>query len=246
MTEPREQSTFQPWNEHPEPASRASGGIPNAAAAAKVRDWPAYFAKVDGKPARETLTAALDAFDAERASDATSGQEPPLAVDLGCGSGRDTLELLARGWRVHAIDGHPEALARLLYQPEFRPTPALTMEMATFEQIRRLPPCRLLNASFSLPFCPRPACARLWAAAMDAIEPGGRFAGQLFGDRDSWAIIEDRSHFSRPEAEALLAGLEIERFDEEERPGQDASDNHKHWHVFHIIARKPGPSGGHP
>ncbi|MEL7472979.1 MAG: methyltransferase domain-containing protein [Planctomycetota bacterium] len=235
MTDP----TSKPWGEPSGSTPDAFKDVPNAAAAAKVRDWPAYFAKVEGKPARETLTDTVAAFAAERLPDAAS--VPPLAIDLGCGSGRDTLELLQAGWRVHAIDGHPEALARLLYQPSHAPTPRLTIQHATFEQIQSLPPCRLLNASFALPFCPPRAFERLWSIVRTSLLPGARFAGQLFGDRDSWSIIEDRSHFTRAEAEALLDGLEIEHFVEEERDGQDASDNHKHWHVFHIIARNPHP-----
>jgi SAM-dependent methyltransferase len=35
---------------------------------------------------------------------------PGLAVDLGCGSGRDAVALAAHGWRVVAIDRLPEAL----------------------------------------------------------------------------------------------------------------------------------------
>nr|WP_312508672.1 class I SAM-dependent methyltransferase [Pseudomonas luteola] len=36
-----------------------------------------------------------------------------VALDLGCGTGRDTLELLARGWDVIAVDAQAEALERL-------------------------------------------------------------------------------------------------------------------------------------
>ena len=53
----------------------------------EVEDWPGYFGAVLGKGARETLIAA--------------------------GEGRDTLELLNRGWRVVATDGLPEAFAFL-------------------------------------------------------------------------------------------------------------------------------------
>lgn len=203
--------------------------------AAQTRDWSVYFDRMEGKPARETLVDALRAFDAERIPDAAK-----TAIDLGCGSGRDTAELLGRGWRVEAIDGTPEALQRLLVWPGIEPSERLTLRLIDFERLTELGPCRLVNASFSLPFCPPGHFERVWRLVRTAIEPGGRFAGQLFGDRDTWASIADRSHHTRAEAEALLDGLDIERFDEEESDAHDAEGNAKHWHVFHIVAQNPG------
>ena len=54
------------------------------------------------RPARDAASTRLDRFAA-----------PGLAVDLGAGTGRDTAELLRRGWRVIAIDREPEAIDRL-------------------------------------------------------------------------------------------------------------------------------------
>lgn len=210
-----------------------------AAAAARVRDWPNYFARVEGGGPRDTLLDALSRFEAEAPSESGTTDNTPLAVDLGCGSGRDTIELLARGWRVHAIDGHPEALARLLYRKDLPRTDRLTLQLAPFEALNHIPRCSLLNASFALPFCPPDRFDTLWAAIRRAIPPGGRFAGQLFGDRDSWASIPDRTHASRERALAMLDGWTLERFDEDEKEGKDASDHPKHWHVFHIVARNP-------
>ena len=61
----------------------------------EAEDWPGYFASVLGKDARETLIAALDAFDCE-------GFTGGLGIDIAAGEGRDTLEMLGRGWRVVA------------------------------------------------------------------------------------------------------------------------------------------------
>lgn len=240
---------------------------------AAKRVWPAYFDKVAGKPARETLTSALDAFEAEgvlpgdgsgwhgspscesvsnthgsesraTGSRTTKGRPTtlPLAIDLGCGEGRDTVELLRRGWRVIAIDGHPDAFHRLRRREDLTKTEHLELRHAPFEGLE-LPRVQLVNASFSLPFCEPEHFAGLWATILGAIEPGGRFAGQLFGDRDDWATIEGRSHQTRAEAEALLAGLEVESFAEVEDDGKDALENPKHWHRFDVVARQPGRKG---
>ena len=227
--------SLHPWDERGEsPPPPNSEGGPAWEPAAR-RDWPTYFARIEGKPPRKTLLDALHRFDAE---ETMRGPTPPLCIDLGCGSGIDAAELRRRGWAVFGIDGHREGLQRLLARPEFEPSPLLTLRLALFEDLGPLPPCRLLNASFSLPFCEPAHFERVWSACVEAIEPGGRFAGQFFGDRDTWASIPDRTHRSRDAARACFDWAEIEMFDEEERDGEDAKGNVKHWHVFHIVARK--------
>jgi len=207
---------------------------------AAQRDWPAYFDVVAGKSARETLIAALDAFEKEGmpGSEGLGDQQPrPLAIDLGCGEGRDTVELLRRGWRVLAIDGHPDAITRLKARPDLVHEERLTIKHAPFEGLS-LPKARFINASFCLPFCHPDHFEALWQQIVDTIEPGGRFAGQFFGDRDDWATIPDRSHQTRAQVQSLLGGFEIELFEEVEDDGNDALKNPKHWHRFDVVAKK--------
>ncbi|MBK7405122.1 MAG: class I SAM-dependent methyltransferase [Phycisphaerales bacterium] len=204
---------------------------------ASQRDWPAYFQVVAGKPPRETLLDALRRFDAEGLPrpDAT----PPLAIDLGCGEGRDTAELLRRGWKVIAIDAHPDAVRRLKARPDLTHPERLEIRERPFEGLQ-LPAAILVNASFALPFCPPDHFDALWAAILTALPPASRFAGQLFGDRDDWAAIPDRTHHTIDQARALLADFDIEHFQEEEDDGKDALSNPKHWHRFDVVARRKG------
>lgn len=200
------------------------------------RDWPGYFAAVEGAGPRETAVRALDLFAAEGVPDASLA--PPLAVDLGCGEGRDTVELLRRGWRVVAIDGHESAFGHLARRLGGVDHPLLETRLDAFEECS-IPMCRLVNSSFSLPFCHPDRFDALWRVVRAAIEPGGRFAGQFFGERDTWATLPDRSHHTRVQVERLLLGMEIERLDEEEKDSADAQGTNKHWHVFHVVARRP-------
>lgn len=204
---------------------------------AAVRDWPGYFDLMLGKPARETLVAALSNFEKE----STNPTDSRLAVDLGCGEGRDTLELLARGWTVHAIDAHPRALQlltpRVPPDAESRYHPVL----ATFADARWPDRVDLFNASFSLPFCEPRDFAAVWRRIVSSIRPGGRFAGQLFGPRDGWATLPDRTHHPRAELDTLFDGFVLEELREEERPDSTHDGRPKPWHVFHIVARKRRP-----
>jgi trans-aconitate methyltransferase len=217
-------------------------------------DWTAYFDAVAGLPARETLIAALERFESEQSREREQpastngrgigpvadarGSDGPFAIDLGCGDGRDTLELLRRGWRVLAIDNSREALSRLATR--VTDPRSLQARLTPFESTP-LPGCDLVNASFSIPHCSPADFPSMWARIVGAIRPGGRFAGQLFGIRDEWATKPDgvtRTYHSREQVEAMLAPFEVELLDEVQRPGKNALGQPKYWHVFHIVARK--------
>ena len=206
-----------------------------AADYAAVADWPGYFASVAGKPARETLTRALDLFEAEGPT-----RFPRVAVDLGAGEGRDTAELLRRGWRVEAIDAHPEAIKRIWGRTDLVNADRLRTAIGMYEDCV-LPVCDLVNASYALPFCRPEFFGAVWMKIEGGVRAGGRFAGQFFGDRDTWASIEGRSHHTEAQVRAMLGAWEVEHWQVEENDKPDAMGKMKHWHIFHVVARKsPG------
>jgi SAM-dependent methyltransferase len=191
--------------------------------------WLRYYAAAGDAP-RETLLEALALIEAE-------GRAPGAAVDLGCGTGRDTLELLRRGWRVVAVDAEPAAIDALRSHPDaVEHESALETVVAQFDEVA-LPRAELVNASVALPFCRPPVFGAVWAAVCSSLRPGGRFCGHLFGDRDGWAPAPDMTFHSQTGVEALLDGFEIERLDEVEEDGRTAVGDAKHWHVFHVVAR---------
>src|SRR6266540_4136628 len=79
-------------------------GVGVSLSAAMSTTWTRYYDAAGEQP-RETLLFALERFDAEAGATARG----LFAVDLGCGTGRDSAELLRRGWRVLAIDAEAEA-----------------------------------------------------------------------------------------------------------------------------------------
>jgi tellurite methyltransferase len=192
-----------------------------------MSDWSAFYDAVAERPPHDTLLGALDRFEA-----------PGFAVDLGCGDGRDTVELLRRGWRVLALDGQAEAIRRLRQRVDERSADRLESRVASFEEAR-WHEADLVNSSFALPFCPPVYFDDLWRRVRGSIRLNGRFSGQLFGERDEWRGTRDMTFHSRNDVDALLEGLELERFDEVEEDGQTATGTAKHWHVFHIVARRP-------
>ncbi|MBY0312000.1 MAG: class I SAM-dependent methyltransferase [Phycisphaerales bacterium] len=208
-------------------------------------EWSRYFDAVQGLPPRDTLLKAIDLHEsAERAAQIILPPgHRPIAADLGCGDGRDTLELLRRGWRVIAVDSSPDAIHRLMDKAPIDQMDRLEPRTQRFEDAK-LPPIDLVNASFALPHCDPADFDDLWEAITRPIVPGGRFAGQLFGIRDEWAKKNPdnltRTFHARADVERLLdrARLVPELLEEIERPGKNAFGEPKHWHVFHIVARR--------
>lgn len=192
--------------------------------------WGAYYRKLRDRPPRRTLLAALDGFG--------PGAAGSLAIDLGCGDGRDVIEMLRRGWRVVAVDSEPEAL-RQLQARELPEGHDLTPVLARLEEVPLPLGVRLVNSSFAMPLCEPDAFHRLWERIREALPSGGRFSGQWYGPRDSWVGRSGLTFLTRHEALALLQGLEVEMFEEEEADGETRKGNTKHWHIFHVVARQP-------
>lgn len=189
------------------------------------RTWAGFYQTHLHRTPHLTLTRALERFAA-----------PGNAIDLGYGSGNETLHLLAHGWNTLAIDRQPEAATQLAERvpPELRD--ALELRVAGFEDID-LPPADLVFAGFSLPFCHPSKFDELWQQVRAALRPGGRFAGQLFGVEDAWSQNPRMTFHSRSHVEHLLDGFDVENLDEVKGPGR-SYEGPKQWHVFHVIARK--------
>ena len=200
-------------------------------------DWAAYYDKTGGRPPCETTLYALDRFDAEPVAGPVS--EGRFAVDLGCGSGRDIIELLRRGWRVLAIDAEPAAIEKLTARDDLPAGAELTGQVARFEAAE-WPRCDLLNSSFALPLMAPGDFAAVWRRIIGSLNAGGRIACQLYGPRDSWAGRPAMSFHDRAAIDTLLGELDVEMLREEENDSTTPRGKAKHWHVFHIVARKKG------
>lgn len=194
------------------------------------KNWAAYYAKLKDRPPRHTAIFAARRF-----------ETPGFAVDLGCGAGRDALPLLAQGWRVLAIDKQPSAIFTLRATAPPPLTHLLETQNTAFETADWEQP-NLIISSFALPLAPRHTFSALWNKIWTSLVPGGRFAGQLYGERDTWVQKDGPDGligFTRAECLDLLGGQKIELFEEEEHPGVTPRGRSKHWHIFHIVAQKP-------
>lgn len=165
-----------------------------------------------------------------------AGEQERYALDLGCGAGRNTRFLLSRGWHVTAVDAEPAAIAIVSEMKNEN----LRVVQSKFEDFE-FGEARydLVCAQFSLPFTPRDKFATVIARIKKALKLGGYFEGQFFGTRDEWNKPGSSLTFvKREEIDALLEGLTMVEIGEEDKEGCTAPGATKHWHVFHVIAKK--------
>jgi SAM-dependent methyltransferase len=191
--------------------------------------WAAYYDKLRDRPPRKTVLAALDAFGPSSADS--------LVIDLGCGDGRDVVEMVRRGWNVVAVDAEPAALQQLAAR-QMPGAERITPVNARLEEVPLPIGVKWVNSSFAMPLCEPARFHALWTRIREALPPGGRFSGQWYGPRDSWVGRPGMTFLDRREAEALLADFEVELFEEEESDSVTPRGNPKHWHIFHIVARR--------
>lgn len=193
-------------------------------------DWSDFHRAALRRPPRELLGRTLGCF-------AIEGRQPGVAVDLGCGSGPESIELLRRGWIVHAVDADPEGLELLRSQvpPDVRAR--LKIHHVTFEDFH-FPACDLVWSGWSLPYCPTDRWPVLLDRIVHALRPNGRFAGDLFGDRHAWSAESGVFTLTESALREQLAEFVIEAFDVEDgiRPsGRELT----RWHAFGIAVRVP-------
>ncbi|HVY54523.1 MAG TPA: methyltransferase domain-containing protein [Thermodesulfobacteriota bacterium] len=187
--------------------------------------WSRYYRATMGREPRRLLLEALPYIKNQRGT----------ALDLGAGDMTDSRYLLEQGFSVVAVDSSSASReASHAIQSSGLTTVVSTFEEFNFGREKYV----LVNAQYSLPFSPPETFENVFGRLTDSLRSGGIFVGQLFGPRDGWAGRPGMSFFSRTEAERLLQGYEVLVLREEDAEGLLAAGGTKHWHVFHVIARK--------
>ena len=160
------------------------------------------------------------------------------ALDAGAGALNATKYLLSAGFaRVTALDAAPTAQKLAAELPSDR----VNFVLSRFEDFAfPAEAYDLVNAEFSLAFIRAENFAAVFARLLGSVRAGGLFTGQLFGPKDSWNVADSGMNFhSRAAVETLLRGFELVELEEEDHPGKTKLGDEKHWHIFHVIARKP-------
>ena len=160
-----------------------------------------------------------------------------VAVDIGCGAGRDTIFLIKNGWQAISVDKEDvkDIIYKQLSRKEKRCFKFLNIKIEDYE----LKSVDLVVAFNSLPFCYQNAFGDAWKSVVNSIKANGYFIGTFFGRNDDWAKLkQDMVFMSREECVNLFKEFKIEKFEEIEEDNMSAVGENKHWHIFKIVAKK--------
>ena len=191
-----------------------------------MRDWNNFHNITENKPPRKNIVYFISNY-------SITGN----AIDLGCGSGSDTIFLIKNNWNVLAIDSSntEERIRNKLSNDEQK---RLKFEVQKFEELK-LSECDLLISNNSLPFCDKNYFYKMWAEICSNIKDNGYFVGNFFGINDEWNTENDKRTFlAKKEVIELFRDFEILEIKEIEKDKTTAEGKMKHWHTFEIIARK--------
>lgn len=186
-----------------------------------MKDWTNYQNETYGDNVCKLLIEFLDNYKIDN------------AIDLGYGSGNETVYMIKNGIKVLAIDRqlNQDFILNRLSDNEKK---MISFKESSFEDVE-LPKTKLLTAFFSIPFCNPNNFDELWTKIYNSIEDNGYFVGQLFGDRDAWNVVESINTFSIDKVKEYLKNYNIIKLEEIEYVRE--SDNKK-WHFYDIIAQK--------
>lgn len=190
--------------------------------------WSEYYAATKDGRAHVRLTDLLDELEVRE-------DLPRLGIDLGCGAGRDSVELLRRGWEVLAVDAEEEGLEILRAKSG---TGLLTTRCVRFEEMGGLPRATLINSTVSLPFCSPSHFPILWSTIVEAIQPGGCLRAELFGVNHEWSDNPHMTFVSREMVETLLEPFERVTIDEKDEATTTVEGVPTREHYFSIVAWK--------
>jgi len=190
-------------------------------------DWPEFIRRTLNIPPRRMVVKALDYF----------GDFTGFAVELGCGSGIDTIKLVECGWKVYAVDSLSDGFENIMAKLPGDKKDYVECVQAVFEDMD-IPEADLVYSSFSIPFCRPESFESFWGKIVGAIKPGGRFAGNLFGEKDEWSQMPGVTFVTRDQIDELFRDFEIEYLREQHQEGQSVLTETKMWHLFEIVARK--------
>ncbi len=204
--------------------------------------WQRYYAKTYDRSPRPFYKFALkfadEAMNGAGSRMAIDGSASKMALDIGCGSGIETLDLLQMGWNVLAVDKEPIAIETTKVRVGNGFAAGLSTQVSTLEDLVALPKVDFAWAFHTLQLCKPEQFDRVWRLLIDAVSQGGIFAGTFFGLNDSWVNDSKALGFSERELAELFKDFKVLHSKELDQVGPTPLQGPKRWHYTQIVALK--------
>ncbi len=159
------------------------------------------------------------------------------AIDLGCGSGNDTIYLLEKNYSVIAVD--KERCVIDVIKNRIKDKSKLDFIIEKFENIElNKDIVDLIVSNLSMYFCNPKYFKKFCNNIIEAIVHNGYFVGNFLGKEDDWSKDSNRTFVDKKEIEEIFKNFEIIYFQEKKYKKKTAAGKIKSWHVYEVIARK--------
>ncbi len=200
-----------------------------------TREITSYYTATENRDLRSSLVSAVERVKANF--------EEVVAVDCGCGSGRDIAFLLDQGFVVYGFDLEEEAIRRC--HERFSGQQRVHLQQASFASFD-YPQAELISADASLFYCPENEFPEVWKKLCDALVSKGVFVGSFLGARDTTASMDydpekywpDVMTVNEASLKQYLTQFDVINWTEHELDGKTHDGLDHHWHVFELLLEK--------
>lgn len=190
------------------------------------KDWNDFFEEKRNAPPREYLVDAMQ-FVVNKG----------VALDIGAGTLRDSKFLTEQEFeKVVAFDPS----MRMFEFFEDIAQEKLELQVSSFEIFDfKKDTYDLINAQYVFPYVSSYGFEIRFQLMLDSLKEDGLLVATFFGDRDSWHVSGEQANIfqTKEEIQVLLKDLKILQ-DIEIEKDDTVNGKEKHWHRFHITARK--------
>jgi tellurite methyltransferase len=197
-------------------------------------EWSAYLTETaDNNAPSKPIQLALSLY---RKENVNTG----YAVDLGAGSGKDTLFLLRQHWQVLAVDYSPQAIKMILQRAAAANLPVPGVMMSSFQTMQLPNNIDLINANLSLPFVPPEDFPNVWHNIVTHLCIGGRFSGNFFGVQDEYAFDKNNAmnFLTKAQLKQMFQHFQIESLSTRQGFYPQADGKTKYWQIWDVVAKK--------
>lgn len=155
-----------------------------------------------------------------------------VAIDIGCGTGNDTIFLLEKGFKVTAVDSDNQV--KEIVENRCGNNESLDIVIGDFSKVK-LPEADLIFANFSL-FFVKENFDVFMKNLLEKVNKNGFFVGNFLGKEDDW--IKSKTTVEKEELLSFFKDFKIHYFSEEKYFKDGLTKKNKFWHVYTVIAQK--------